>query len=83
MDISSSHLKYETILSRKNVGCWASVGADRLVISRMEIRNYVEQFSVQILEADKILGYFLSFYVNRIERTHFYHPSWAFAKKRH
>ena len=34
-------------------------------------RNYVGQFSVQILEADKILGYLLSFYVNRIERTHF------------
>ena len=30
---------------------------------------YVGQFSVHILETDKILGFWLSFYVNRLEPT--------------
>ena len=31
------------------------------LISRTETRNYVGQFSVHILESDKMLGYWLSF----------------------
>ena len=36
-----------------------------------ETRKNVGQFSVNFLESDKMLGYWLSFYANRLERTHF------------
>ena len=54
------------LLSKKNVGFYA-----RHSILRTETRNYVGQFSVHFLESDKMLGYWLPFYVNRLERTHF------------
>ena len=54
------------LVSRKNVGFSALH-----IISRTETRNYVGEFSVHFLESDKMLGYWLPFYLNRIERTHF------------
>ena len=53
-------------LSKKNVGFYA-----RHFISRTESRKNVGQFSVNFLESDKMLGYWLSFYANRLERTRF------------
>ena len=54
------------LLSKKNVGFYA-----RHLVSRTETRKNVGQFSVNFLESDKMLGYWLSFYANRLERTHF------------
>ncbi len=58
-------ISYRLVLYTKNVGFSA-----RHIISRTETRNYVGQFSVHFLESDKMFGYWLSFYVNRLERTH-------------
>ena len=65
-DAEVSELVASAVLSKKNVGFYA-----RHLISRTETRNYVGQFYVYFLESDKMLGYWLSFYVNRLERTHF------------
>ena len=60
------HKRQQLMLSKKNVGFYA-----RHLISRTETRKNVGQFSVNFLESDKMLGYWLSFYANRLERTRF------------